>query len=352
MAGQIEKVADRAGVSIATVSRVFTENGYVSEETKKRVQEAAKQIGYSPPRHGARRSRSTIYNAVIGVVVCDLYNPFFTQIIRGITHVLEPEGVEVLICDADESPRKEIRCLDMLRQKKVDGIIISPTSDTEEFNIEYLKNLDQEGMPMVFVDRDLKGVGLDGVFLDSFNGAMEALQALIDCGHKNIATIAGPITSKPGLDRLSSYMEVMKRNHLSIRQEYILYGDFKIDSAYTLTMTLLERHPEVTAIFAGNNFMALGAMKAIAQRGLRIPLDISLISFGSVYLAEGYDYGISEVRQPTFSMGVECANILLEKMKNASLPRKERRTVKKRITLDTELVLRGSEIYPANKMNA
>lgn len=349
MAGHIEKVAELAGVSIATVSRTFTEKGYVSMKTREKVLAAAKKVGYTPPHNSGKRTQSTLYNTVIGVVVSDLYNPFFTQIIRGVIHVMEPEGVDVLICDADESPQREIRCLDMLKQKKVDGIIISPTSDTEEFNIEYLKNLDIEGMPMVFVDRDLKGVGLDGVFLDSFNGAIDALQALIDCGHKNIATIAGPITSKPGLDRLSSYLEVMKKNYLDIRQEYILYGDFKIDSAFHLTDALLERHPEVTAIFAGNNFMALGAMKAIAKHGLKIPNDIALISFGSIYLAEGYDYGISEVRQPSFSMGVECANILLEKMKNASLPRKERRTVKKRITLDTELVLRGSEAFPTNR---
>lgn len=342
----ITEIARLAGVSATTVSRVFHGEGYVRPETRQTVLRVAEQNGYRP-RQYKKRLPAAAHDAVIGVVVPDIENAFFQQIIRAMTGEFDQHGIEAVICDANEDPNKEIRSLSLLRQLNVSGIIIAPTSENAEYNGNFLKEMHEKGMPVIMLDRDVKGIGLSGVFQNSYDGAFSAINKLIEAGHERIAIVGGPITSKPGLDRMVGYMDALKAHDIAVRQEYILYGDFKVKSGYDLTRQLLREHPEVTAIFSANNLMSVGALRAIRDQGAAIPDDIAFLSYGSL---DPYDLSpasnISELVEPTELMGYESAHLMLEKL---SAGKKKDFHIAKRVSFDTRLVLRGSEAYPRNR---
>ena len=344
----IDQVANLAGVSSATVSRVFSQKEYVSSKTKQAVMEAAERLHYSPRKY-TRRNLVVSSGVTIGVIIADLHNTFFQQIIKGMTDVFNDNDISVFICNSDENPQLEIRYLSALIERRVDGIIISPASEAADYNQEFLQAIYQKNhIPIVLIDRDLKGIGLDGVFQDSFTAAFKATEVFIQNGHRNIAIIAGPTTSKPGLDRLHGYMEALKDNHIDFREEYILYGDFKINSGYLLTKKIIDNYPEVTAIYCSNNLMAVGALRALNNAGMAVPDDIGFISTGSL---DEYSFfsssNITELDLPAEEMGYECAHLMLERLQTAS---KRRRFSAKRITLDIPLKLKGSEKYPSSRL--
>jgi len=345
---RIHDIAERANVSIATVSRVFNNSGYVTQSKRMAVLKAAEELGYTPPEK-SKRTYEKMANDIVGVVVSDINNPFFSEAIKGMMEVFRKHDINMLICDTDESPEQEIKALQTLRREKVGGIIITPVSGSVEYNAEYLKELNGLGIPIVLLDRDIKLSGFDGVFLDSFKGAFDAVNTLIANGHTEIAIIAGLITSKPGIDRLEGYLEALRLNNLPIREEYILYGDFRKESAYELTYKLLENRKEVTAIFSSNNMMSVGCIEAITNLGLKIPDDIAFVSFDDFYLFGSGGFNISAISRPTMQMGVEAAKVLTSHLKKGKRYKDE---MSKRIILSPHLVLRGSEQFPKNRRAA
>ncbi|MDO4484168.1 MAG: LacI family DNA-binding transcriptional regulator, partial [Clostridia bacterium] len=336
----IQTIADLAGVSTATVSRVFRGDSYVKEETRRLIEAIAEENGYKP-RGYHKRETARSDDMLIGLAVADITNPFFSTIIRHTTEFFEQHDIECVMCDLNENPSREIRCLSMLKQKSISGIIISPTSESAEYNAAYLKELHGSGLPVILLDRDIKGIGLSGVFQNNQDGAYVAVDTLIREGHRKIAFIAGPLTSKPGLDRMMGYMDGLKAHRLEVNQEYILYGDFRQESGYRLTKQLLADHPEVTAIFPSNNMMACGALKAIYETGLRIPEDIGFISYGKPeFSPDMHNGGISYLKEPMEQMAVESAQLMLELLNRG---KKTRLQSPKRVSFDTIPVLKGSE---------
>ena len=174
------------------------------------------------------------------------------------------------------------------------------------------------------------------------------MNAFIEQGHRNIATIAGPLSSKPGAERLNGYMQALSAHGIQMHHEYILYGDFQIESGYRLTKEILEKFPEVTAIFYANNLMAVGGLRAIRDNGLVVPADIALISFGTLNQFSLYnDAPITEVTQPTEAMGRESARMMLKILSNPALLHS---APARRITFDADLIIKGSERYPRNRL--
>ncbi|MGI5967336.1 MAG: LacI family DNA-binding transcriptional regulator, partial [Anaerotruncus rubiinfantis] len=301
-----------------------------------------KEMDFTPKQYKRQLARVTCRDR-IGVVIPDIRNTYYAEVIQGIESVMDPKGIEVIICNTDEDPGKEIRYLNMLRQIQVGGIITVPVSDTVEYNAEFLIDMNNTGTPVVILDRDLRGGNMDGVFMNNYGGAYESIQAFIDNGHRDIAFICGPTTSTSGLDRLNGYLGAMKANGLPIHEEYILYGDFKFDLAYDMTKKLLEKQNRVTAIFSSNRRMSSGCMLALAEKDLVIGADMAFISCGKIDINFNR---ISHVSYPTVDIGEECAKILLGKMEK---PKRIRSASKKRITFDMKLVLRGSEKFPPNR---
>lgn len=342
MALTINEIARLANVSAATVSRVFSGKGYVSEETRKKIIKISNEKNFKPKQYKVKERSE--FCSTVGVVIPDICNNYYMEVIHGFESVMNGHGVDVLICNTDEDPQKEIRCLSMLRRLPIEGIIAVPVSDAEKYNADYLIEMNNSDIPVVLLDRDLRSANIDGVFMDNFNSAYQSIQTFIDNGHTDIAIISGPETSTSGLARLNGYISALEANHIPVRQEYVLQGDFKFELAYELTKKLIGKKTDVTAIFASNSRMAMGCLLALAECRISIPEDMAFISCGKL----GVEYGcISSVEYPTSSIGAECAKILLEKMQTKKVPRSK---PKRRITFDMELILRGSEVFPTNKI--
>lgn len=336
-AATISDIARKAKVSVATVSRVINNSSKVKEETKKVVLEAMKSLNYIPS--DIARSLSKSETNTIGVVVPDINNPFFGKVIKGISSVADKEGLYMLLCDTDENEDKEMKFLDMLIRQRIRGLIITPTMNNDEFNPVYLNALEKLNVPIVLIDRDIKYSNFDGVFLDNIEGAYQAVDCLIKEGHEKIAIIAGPTSSKPGRDRLRGYKKALVMNGIEVDEKNIFYGDFRFESGYELTNQILDMEEPPTAIFVSNNMMNLGCIKALSNKNIKIPDDISLIGFDEVEMLEIMDIDVSVVDRPMTQMGESAMRILIERLNKSEQQEKN----VKRIILHPELKLKGSE---------
>lgn len=339
----IKEIAALAGVSTATVSRVFSKEGYVSAETKEKILKIAEENNFTVRKYGRKSHKSGAHGGIVGVVVPDINNSYYSEVVLGMEEVFDKYNVTVITCGSNEQHGKEIKILDALKSLDVSGIVIAPVSSAVEYNREYLINLDKNSVPVVLLDRDVLGAQMDGVFMDNYNGAYQSIQTLIDNGHRDIAFIAGPMTSSSALDRFNAYSAALRANNIPLREEYILYGDFKAESAYNLTKKLIDRKTRVTAIFSSNRKMSSGSLMALAEKCYEIGKDISFISCGC---PDYRDSNISYVDYPTTNIGMECANILLKRITQG----KRGSSVKARVTFGMNLVLKGSEKLPEGKI--
>lgn len=345
MAYSIEDIAERAQVSTTTVSRALNGQGYVRDDVKQRILEIAKELDYTPKKYKKRHAPASISN-IIGIIVPDIRNSYFTGVIRGIENVVTAKGYGLFICDTQEDPGKEVQCIAALHNAKVSGLIIAVASDAVEYNAAYLKSLNETGIPVVLIDRDLRLPGIDGIVMDNFQGAKVAVNTLIENGHTEIAILSGPTTSRTGVDRLNGYLGALKEHNIPIREEYIGYGDFQPQSGYKLTKKILASHKKVTAIFSANQRMTLGCIQAINEAGLSVPEDISVFSFGISDSLAAMGTGISHVYQPSPPLGEESARVLLAKIE---MGKKYKKIPSKHTVFSSECLLRGSEKYPTNR---
>lgn len=336
-------VAVRAGVSVATVSRVMNQSGYVKEETRNIVLTAFNELAGKDKIIG--QSMSNRKTNIIGVVIPDISNPFFGEVIKGISSVADNFSTSLLVCNTEEQIEKELRYLEMFKTHNIMGLIITPKTDQVEYNSQYLYQLEVLGVPIVLLDRGINLSHFNSVFVNNVSGAYDAVNALVNEGHKDIAIISGPMSSKPGRERFYGYENALRVNDIAINDELIFYGDFQLESGYDITKQILQLNKIPTAIFAANNMMALGCIKALIENGLSVPKDMAFISFDDVDMFEIMNLNISTVSRPTELMGVVAAEMLFDLIEN----KEEKQTSIKEILLETKLVLRGSEKLLLNK---
>lgn len=332
----IKDIAKHAGVSPATVSRVMNNTANVSETTKKNVLAAVQKYNYSPNIFAKSLSRNE--SNTIGVVVPDITNPFFGEVIKGIVELVDKNNLIMILCDTGEDPKKEEDHLINLKSQRLKGLIITPTSDSNEFNSHYLSLLEDMGIPIILIDRDVKHSNFDGVFIDNVKGSFDATMKLIENGHKRIALISGPEDSKPGRDRKKGYIKALEISNIDIDEKIILKGDFKLDSGYSHTKAILNMKDRPSAIFCSNNMMTLGCIKALNEYNISVAKDISLIGFDDIEILNILDINITTVKRPTVEMGRIAMELLLERLAN-----KDKDNLK-RVILQAELILRGSEL--------
>ena len=337
-------VAELAGVSEATVSRCYKSSDSVSKETYSRVMQISEKLNFIP-RTYKHRSMPEGKSDVIGVLITQINNHFFASAIEAIEAVAEQNGLTVIICNTNESVDREIKYLEMVRNR-VGGLIITPISQTNIYNGNYIKELNDKVMPVIMLDRDINTAQLDGVFVDSARGVFEGIQALIANGHREIGIITGPITSKPGIERLNGYLEALKANGIPINEEYIFYGDFTEKTGYALTQKLLTKQKTITAVFSSNLIMTYGSLKAISDFGYDIPDDIAFLTFDDYVFFGMRNFNISGIYNPGRQLGDEAAHALIKRMRD---PR-HRENMARRITLVPSLILRGSERFPKNRL--
>ncbi len=330
-------IATKAGVSVATVSRVMNQSGYVKEETKEIVLKAFNELVNEDKL--LKKSISKTQTDIIGVVVPDISNPFFGEVIKGISSIADKYDTGLLVCNTEEQIEKELKYLNIFKSHNILGLIITPKSDQVDYNTKYLYQLEMLGVPIVLLDRGINLSHFNSVFVNNVSGSFNAVNALIDEGHKKIAIISGPMSSKPGRERFYGYENALRVNDIEINDDYILYGDFKLKSGYDLTKKILKMEDKPTAIFAANNMMAQGCVKALVEDGYSIPRDMAFICFDDVDMFEIMNLNISTVSRPTVVMGEKAAEMLFELIRTKQV----RPSSITELLLETKVVLRGSE---------
>jgi LacI family transcriptional regulator len=325
----IKQVAEKVGVSTATISRVLNGHGYVSPETRRIVLEAVEELNYQPNR-AARNLRRQVAQ-IIGMVVSDLQNPFFTSVIQGIEGVIEENGFTLLLSNSDEDPRREDRQLRTLEAERVSGIIIAPCRGESEM----LRRLVAQKMPVVLIDRELTRLKVDTVTVHNREAACEAVLHLKSQGHSRIGWIGGPPRLSTSMERHDGFLDGIKAAGLSLEPEYLQNGDYRLDGGYQSMQRLLNLPHPPTAVMVGNNLMTLGALQAIHEKCLSIPRDIAIVGFDDMPWAASLQPPLTVVAQPTCEMGIIAARLLLARIANPSLSTHT-------VILDTQLIVRSS----------
>ncbi len=325
----IHDVAKRAGVAPITVSRVINNSGYASDETRRRVEEAATELGYVPNRmaSGLRTKRSN----TLALVLSDITNPFFTTVARGVEDAASAAGYTVTYCNTDEDAEKEKRYLDLLIQQQVDGILLVPAHGTADM-VEYVQKHDT---PVVVLDRRLRESKADVVRCDSESGAYQLTQLLLGLGHRRIALLGGPQGASTAEDRQAGYRRAMAEADQDVAG-LEQCGFFTQESGYAMAKKALARSPRPTALFAANNFIAIGALKALLDSDLAVPEDVALVGFDDLPPALVTFPFLTVAAQPAYEMAQKGTELLLARMAGG-----EPETYQE-IVLPTELIVRQS----------
>lgn len=297
----IKDVANEAEVSVATVSRVLNNVGYVNLETRKRVEMAISKLNYKP--NAVARSLFKKQSKTIALIVPDIKNPFFPEIARAIEDVMNRKEYTLILCNSDEQVEKEKKYLEVMRQKYVDGVIIVT-------NTLKPRHLEGNGIPIVALDRPI-GDDIPSVSVNNFEGARKAVQYLKGIGCKKIAHIRGPENIINADERLKGYIAEVG-NESWFKNDYIVSGNFNVVRTTQVTKKLLLEHPDVDGIFAGNDYMAVGVIKAAVEMGLRVPEDLSVIGYDGIQLCQLTSPEITTIAQPIYKMGYAAAELLLD----------------------------------------
>ena len=327
----LQTIADELGVSASTVSRVVNKKGYVKESTRQRIAEAVKRRNYFP--YNAARSLKTGQSHAIGVIIPDVTEIFFTNVLSSVEAELSEAGYSMLLCITGEDKNKEALYLNFFSQNHADGIILATVADDLGPLLEIL----DRGRSIVCIDNLPDTVSaFDAVISDNVYASELAVNYLSGLGHKRIAMITGKQTETTGVERLTGYRKAMEKLFGTVDDKLIGYGDYKEQSGYTAMKNILGISPDITAVHAASSKMTYGAVKAIYECGKKVPDDISVVGF-DVYDPTGLiKPGITTIRQQEDGIGKMACRLLLE-----SIRRPEHR-VRRKILLQPELVVRDS----------
>ncbi len=325
----MKEVAKRAGVSVATVSRVLNNHSRVDPMLRDRVNAAMEALHYQPNRV-AQRLRAGA-GGVIGLIISDITNPFFVSVVRSVEDVAYENGLSVLLCNSDENPSKQQMYIKVMQAEDVAGLIITPNIETDNS----INTLVESKMALVFMDRRVEGVDIDSVTVDSASGTRDAVQHLINLGHRRIAMISGTPAISTGRERYDAFIQTLHENKISPVPELLRPGLFRQESGYKLTMELLDLPERPTAIFASNNLLALGMLQALHERNVRVPEEVAVVGFDDMPWAGALWPPLTAVAQPTYQLGHEAARLLMRRINNPQAPVEN-------IVLKPELIVRRS----------
>ena len=314
MAG-IKDVARRAGVSISTVSNVINGTKYVSGELRLRINRAIEELSYEvDPVARSLKSKKTMN---IGVVITNISRIFFPHVIKGIQEEADKRGYSLTFCNTDDSAEKERRFVQMLESSWVDGIILNSVVAVEEE--EYFHKLANLGdkkkrIPVVSLERRLDRYGMDSVVVDNLQGGRLAARHLIDCGCRSIAYVMGPAGSCMSRDRQTGTEQELLEAGMRLKEKMVKQGDFSPLSGYQAVKELLASGEVPDGIFAANDQMAIGAVKAVRELGLRIPEEVKVIGFDNTFVASITEPSLTTVNVPKYKLGTAAVEMLFKRM--------------------------------------
>jgi LacI family transcriptional regulator len=304
----IRDVAKRAGVATMTVSRVINNSGYVSDATRAKVEKAVAELGYVPNMLGpSLRFKQT---NTLALVLTDITNPFWTTVARGAEDAAHLKGYSVIFCNTDESPEKQEQYLTMLLKRRIDGILLAPACSSPNS----VQLIQKQGVAIVVLDRSVPVADVDIIRGDSTSGAYMLTRHLLDLGHTHIMMLTGPRDVSTSYERVTGFRQALQEAGLEPETDNVVWGEYTHESGRKMSEHVLASIPRVTAIIAANNFIAIGALRAIRDAGLQVPEDISLVSFDDLPEALSAEPFFTNVAQPTYEMGFQATEILIARM--------------------------------------
>jgi LacI family transcriptional regulator len=335
----IKDIARELGISPSTVSRALKDHPDISKDTKKAVNELAEKLNYQP-NIVALNLRQKKTNT-IGVIIPEVVHFFFSTVISGIEDVAYSAGYNVIFAQSNESYQREVAHVKTMFNSRVDGLLLSLSRETTNF--DHVESIISKGVPIVFYDRMYNSPTSSKVIVDDYAGAKEAVNHLIEQGCKQIAHIIGAPNLIISSDRLRGYSDALKENKIEINNDLIIQSESgTFEEGKKLTQALLASKKGVDAIFCNNDPLAMGAMMAIKEKGLRIPQDIAIVGFSNWFFGELMEPSLTSIDQPGFEMGQEAARILIRqidmKVKDLGEPIQETKVLK------TKLIIRESSM--------
>lgn len=329
----IHDIAKALNISASTVSRALKDNPLIKEATRKRIQDAAKEMGYRPNTLAANfRTRRT---NTIGVIVPLINRHFFSSVISGIEDIAYQQGFAVTISQSNDDFEKECKIAQTLFTNRVDGLILSIGMNTK--NYEHLRLFSDRNIPLVFFDRVVDQIKAHKIVVDDFGGGYSATRHLINQGRKKIAMIGGPLNLKIYERRQEGYLSALKDCGLEENKNMILHNSLTREDGTNAIKKLLEQSTKPDAIFCANDTTALSTIIYLQKQNIRVPEDIAIVGFSNEPFSELVTPSISTIKQPGFEMGQKAAELIINQ-----ITKKGNKTIPDTIEMPTELIVRNS----------
>jgi len=336
----IKDIARQADVSVATVSYVVNKSRWVSPELTERVLQAIEKLGYSP--NAIARSLRQKRTKMIGLIVPDSSNPFFAEIAKGVEDAGFAAGYSVILCNSNASIDRELIYLDLLRSKRVEGIIFIATST----HVEPIKPIVKSGVPVVTFYRDVPDLDMDTFRIDNFQAGYIGTRHLIELGHRQIACIQPASPETPSGKRVEGYLHAMQEAGLPCQEALMPRGDNRVSGGKEAACQMADSGLPFSAIFSANDAMAIGAIRALRELGYRIPQEVSIVGVDDILLASYTEPPLTTVAQPKYEAGCQAMEFLVERIEGGHTqgPRN--------VLLDTTLVVRNSTLPFSNNQTS
>jgi LacI family fructose operon transcriptional repressor len=325
---KIKDVANAAGVSTATVSRVLANKPHVRQEVKARVMKVVKALNYRPNR--VARSLRSRQSSIIGLIVSDIENPFFQQVGRAVEDAAHEQGYSVMLCNNDEDPEKEQRYLHLIRDENLAGIILSPTRQTAD-NFSSTSDLN---IPMVVIDRRVSNGDVDNILIDNVQAAHTITTHLIAHGYRRIGAVFG-IGSTTGRERREGFVQALKAHDLQPSTDLVKYANPREDDGFNTTLKMLQLPAPPEAILTSNSLLAAGALRALRESKKSIPEEVAFASFDETTWAKLVIPSLTVIEQPTHEIGRTATELLLKRIKDPTRSHRE-------VILKAKLITRQS----------
>lgn len=319
MAASIKDVAKEANVSIATVSRVLNNIDVVNEETKKKVLEAIKKLDYRP--NIVARSLKTQKTKTIGIIIPDISNSMYPEIVRGAEDVSNIYEYNIILCNTDLDPEKELEYFRVLGEKMVDGVIY--ISNSLESTV--MKTIKDSNMPIVLIETNGRETEYPSVIIDNKQAAIDAVNYLIEKGNKKIAYIGTDVDAvNASAIRYYGYKDALEKNNISYNEDIVYFCKYslKAEDGYKAMNSILSKTKDIDALFCANDDLAMGAINSLRDNGIKIPEDVDVIGFNDTYGAEFFYPRLTTIAQPLYDMGSVATRMLIKKINNQPIDKK------------------------------
>ncbi len=333
MSVTIKDIAKEANVSIATVSRVINNKSEgVGKETREKIRKIIKDLNYYPNR--VARGMVTKQSNILGLILPDISNPFFPDLVRGVEDTASKSGYNIVLCNADNNKDKEASYIRVLKENNAAGIFYISVIKKNDNN---LKLLVDGKIPFVLMDRRINIENVPKVYTDNVTGMYEMADYLIKNGHRRIAYISGPKHNSSSDQRLKGYKKALSDTGITIDPDIIKVGDYKLESGRQHMQALIDEGNNFTAVACANDMMAVGALEVLKHKGIKVPQEISITGYDDIFMASVTSPKLTTVAQPKYKMGCIAAELLIKLVQGRQISRKE-------IILKPSLAIRESAI--------